>query len=151
MSSVPTVCPKCARERSAGADACAGCGLLVSRWSGWAPDLGGEPRLTPLWAEIEESWEDDARHARFLDAAAGWSALDLAAAHYRDALRRRPGDTRAQAGIDRAVRLALQLQEVAGREPALGAGARWLKLFGVAVAAVLLLATMWVLVSTLRR
>jgi hypothetical protein len=124
---------------------------LVSRWAGWSVDLSGEPQLSALWARLEEAWDDDPRHAAFLDAAAGLGALDLAAAHYREALRRRPGDVRAQAGIDRAVRLALQLQEATGREPALGPGARWLTRAGVALAAALLLATVWVLVTTLRR
>ena len=147
--SVPTVCPKCERERRPGEDACARCGLLVSRWAGFSNDLPSHPVLDALWGKVEEAWEDDTRHARFLEEAAAAGALDLAAARYSGRIRK-DGDPRAKAGLDRATNLALQLQKVtAGSD--LGQAARWLKIVGTTVAIALFLCTLWLLAQTFRR
>ena len=147
----PTACPKCRRERRPGEDACARCGLLVARWAGFSagePAPLAHPLLDALWKKVEESWDDEAAHARFLDAAVEERALDLAAARYRAAQDRSPDDARAHAGLERAGLLATQIQMQA--EPVLGPSARWLKLVGLAAAALLLMATMWVLFLSLR-
>jgi hypothetical protein len=155
----PTVCPKCQRERRAGEDACAKCGLLVSRWAGFANEIQSHPLLDALWGKVEESWEDDARHARFLDEAAAAGALDLAAARYATRLRQHSNseggsdsdsDPRARAGLERATRLALQLQKLTA-DSDLGQAARWLKVAGAAVAIALFAATLWVLFQSFRR
>jgi hypothetical protein len=150
-----TVCPKCSSERRPGADSCARCGLLVSRWAGFVPSQpAADPLLDGLWARVEAGWEDDAPHARFLDQAAVLGALDLAAARYRTKLR---GDSapRAQAGLDRAVRRALQLQEAAAlrprEDPSLAAVGRWVKYSGISVAIALFIATLWVVWAALGR
>jgi hypothetical protein len=146
----PTICPKCRRERLPGEDSCARCGLLVARWGSFAADAPSHPVLDGLWGKVEESWEDDARHARFLEEAAALGGLELAAHRYRTRLRRE-NDPRAQAGLERAVKMAIQLQEVTASEPVLGAGARWLKLGVLVGAALLLAATVWVLTVALTR
>src|SRR5262245_28315700 len=102
-----TICPKCGAERAPGADSWARSGLLVSRWSGFEqPQSLGPPAVGTLWAGVEADWDNGAPHARFLDQAAVLGALDLAAARYRRRLLE-GSDVRAQAGLDRAVRLAL--------------------------------------------
>jgi hypothetical protein len=147
----PTICPKCNRERLPGEDACSRCGLLVARWASFAAaEAPSHPVLDGLWGKVEESWEDDARHARFLEEAASVGGLELAAHRYRNRLRHE-NDARAQAGLERAVKMAIQLQEVTASEPVLGAGARWLKLGVLVAAALLLAATVWVLVVALSR
>jgi hypothetical protein len=100
------VCPKCRRERRAGEDACARCGLLVTRWEGWSGDPPAHPLLDGLWAACEADWEDPAAHERFLEQAVAAGGLDVAAARYRAAHRQRQGDARAEAGLLRATRLA---------------------------------------------
>ncbi len=146
-----TVCPKCGEERRPGADACRRCGLLVSRWATFKKDiLPAVPVLDALWAKLEADWENDALHARFLDEAATLGSLDLAAARYRARLRR-GDDPRAQAGLDRAVRLVLQLHKVEGPDPALGTAARLVKFAGIFIAVVLFVATVWVMWAALGR
>src|ERR1700743_459321 len=82
--SVSSRCPKCQHERSAGQDACARCGLLVSLWEKFAATAHALDRvLAAPWTELEAAWTEDAAHARFLEAAAAADALDIAAAHYR--------------------------------------------------------------------
>ena len=149
-----TVCPKCGYERPGGADACPRCGLLVSRWSGYlAPSLE-HPALDVLWAKVEADWDDDGPHARFLDQAATLGALDVAAAHYRRRLLQSEaagGDARAQAGVDRAVRLALEIQGVQAPDPSLGNLARLIKIAGIFIALALFVATLWVVWAALGR
>src|SRR5579883_1192808 len=76
-------CPKCARVRQPGEDACARCGLLVTRWDGFVPDVSPHPLVDAAWEALLASWEDDGAHKRFLELSVSAGALDLAAARYR--------------------------------------------------------------------
>ncbi|HZS41138.1 MAG TPA: hypothetical protein VFF06_30120 [Polyangia bacterium] len=102
---VSIVCPKCQHERRPGDDACRRCGLLVSRWESFTDAVTPHPAIDAAWEALQSSWEDADAHRRFLELCAGADGLDLAAAHYRSRLRRAPPDSRARAGLDRALHL----------------------------------------------
>jgi hypothetical protein len=114
-----------------------------------APSLE-HPALDGLWANVEADWENDAAHARFLDQAAVLGTLDIAAARYRQRLKK-DADPRAQAALDRAVRLALEIQGVQAPDPGLGKLARLIKITGILIAVGLFVATLWVVWATLGR
>jgi hypothetical protein len=103
---VPTVCPKCQRERRPGEDACARCGLTVTRWESFTDEVAPHPAIDAAWAELESRWNDADAHRRFLDLAASADGLDLAAAHYRKRLKGDPSDERARKQLERASALA---------------------------------------------
>jgi hypothetical protein len=148
---IPSHCPKCQAEARPGAVGCARCGLLVSRWESFVVDVPSHPALDAMWETLAAGWDDDAAHRRFLDAAALVDALDVAAARYRERLRDTPADARAQAGLERAARLAQSLHETRTRAERPPAAPRLLRVGGTVVAGVVLLATMWVLVSSFLR
>jgi hypothetical protein len=139
---IAPVCPKCRRERRPGEDACARCGLLVTRWEGWVDDAPAHPLLDGLWAACEADWQDAAVHDRFLEQATAAGELDVAAARYRAACRQRPGDARAQAGLKRT--LVLVENQIEQRPPSSASLARWLPaLAALAVAVALLAMLLW--------
>ena len=45
-------CPKCQRERLPGEDSCARCGLLVTRWEGFAVEDPTHPALDEPWTKL---------------------------------------------------------------------------------------------------
>ncbi len=154
--SLPANCPKCQRTPLPNEAACGRCGLKRSRWATFAEELPSHPVLDALWKKVEEAWDDDACHTRFIDEASALGALDLAAARYRKRLRSSDGndDPRAQAGLDRAARLVLSQNVAPSRDEGaavLGSAARTLKWVGVVAAAALLGATVWVLFIAMTR
>jgi hypothetical protein len=100
----------------------------------------GPAALEALWARLESAWEDDTRHARFLEQANSLGALHFAAARYRSRL----PDGKAQTGLDRAVKLALQLHEGQAPDAGIGRLGRVVKIGFVFIALMFLSATMWV-------
>src|SRR5262245_51669615 len=85
-------CPKCQRSAKPGEGSCGRCGLLVPRWSTFVPSARPGPddaaiptALSGAWHALEAawrgsgagsgpssgppSWDNDAAHERFLDAA----------------------------------------------------------------------------------
>jgi hypothetical protein len=143
-------CPKCQRERVPGKDACVKCGLLVSRWEGFATVEPSLPALDEPWAELQEKWHDAQAHHRFLDLAATLDGLDVAAAKYRRINLVRPDDERAQTGLRQAAERAQRLyvtraqMERPPRAPAI------LKLMGTMFAGLILLAALWAIATALR-
>jgi hypothetical protein len=120
--SLPNVCPKCQRERRAGEDACARCGLLVARWSGFQAEL---PTLEPVdraWAELLGAWSEPEAHRRFVERAAQCDGLDVAAALYRHHLRSHPGDAFAEEGLKRTVTVAQSAYSERAAEARLASG-----------------------------
>ncbi|HUS63264.1 MAG TPA: hypothetical protein VMZ28_01935 [Kofleriaceae bacterium] len=102
-------CPKCDRDVPAGADACAGCGLAVARFDGYADqdDSAPSPEVAAAWARCAAEWEDPESHERFLRVAAAAGSFAFAGRAYRRAARERgPDDRRAADGADRVRRLA---------------------------------------------
>lgn len=148
---LPTVCPKCQRERMPGEDSCARCGLLVARWEGFAAEEPTHPALDEPWRALGASWQDEAAHKRFVELAASVDALDIAAALYRQRQRAVPDDTRAADGLARAVSMAqtlyvtrAELERVPGTPVAL-------RLFGTLFAGLILVAAIWAIVLIVRR
>jgi hypothetical protein len=143
---VPTACPKCQRERLPGEDACARCGLLVTRWEGFAADEPMHPALEEPWAKLQVAWGDETAHARFLELAASVDGLDVAAAKYRKRKAAEPADTRAQWGLERAVGMAQTLYVARTRAERPPRAPVILKLVGTLFAGLILLAAIWVVV-----
>ncbi len=138
-------CPKCQRERLPGEDACARCGLLVSRWEGF---VIAEPTLEALdqpWAELQARWGDAQQHARFIDLAASLDALDVAAARYRRMRLAQPDDERAQAGLRLAVERAQSLYVLKAQMERPPRAPVVLKLLGTMFAGLILIAALWTL------
>jgi hypothetical protein len=107
----------------------------------------GPAALEALWARLESAWEDEARHAHFLEHASALGALHFAAACYR----RRLPDGKAQTGLDRAVKLALQLQDGQAPDAGIGRLGRVVKIGFVFVGLMFLSATVWVLWAVVGR
>lgn len=135
------VCPKCGTAPREGAAACVRCGLALSRWGSFEAAPPPHPALDVLWPELEEHWEDDARHARLLEVASTSDGLDVAAARYGEILRRRPGDARATAAMGRIAFLVEQLHAMQSRAPRIEArtvrtvrGAAWAMVLVLAAA-----------------
>jgi hypothetical protein len=142
---LPTMCPKCQRDRQPGEDACARCGLLVARWDGFAASELTHPALDVPWAELAAAWDDDTAHARFLELAATVDALDVAAACYRRVRRDRPDDARAERGLERAVTLAQRLYVMRAESERPPRAPVILKMLGTMCAGLILLAALWTL------
>jgi hypothetical protein len=147
---IPERCPKCERARRPGEEACAQCGLLVARWASYSDEPPEHPALDPAWSALEASWQDEAAHARFLDLAATSGGLDLAAARYRAARRRRPGDPVAEAGLKRALTLAEHLHVAAAQGERRPTGVL-LRVLGFGLTALVFLAALWLGVLLIRR
>ena len=147
---LPTVCPKCQKERLPGEDACARCGLLVARWEGYAVEEPTHPALDEPWRALEAAWDDEAAHARFLELAAAVDALDLAAARYRQRRQADPSDARAERGLGRAVTMAQSLYVARAATERPPRAPMILKLLGTLFAGLILIAAIWVAVVAFR-
>jgi hypothetical protein len=102
----PMQCPKCGSSQPE-ADACRSCGLAAARFDGFrASEPEGEDRLEALWEAAQADWDDDEGHRRFIEAAAATDSFAIAARRYREVLRQRPGDPRADTALKRITRMA---------------------------------------------
>jgi hypothetical protein len=128
-------------------DACARCGLLVTRWEGYATEEPTHPALEEPWKELEAGqWQDESAHARFLELAAAVDGLDVAAARYRKKTLAEPDDTRAQWGLDRAVGMAQTLYVAKAKAERPPRAPLILKLVGTLFAGFILLAALYAVV-----
>jgi hypothetical protein len=114
--SAPELCPKCHRTRLPGQDACAQCGLLVTRWETYKPEVPSLEPVDKAWSDLQAKWDDDAAHEMFLELAAHFDGLDVAAALYKKRSVDDPQDTRAREGLTRAVTLAQNLYVAKARD-----------------------------------
>jgi hypothetical protein len=146
---LPTVCPKCQRERLPAEDSCARCGLLVTRWEGFAAEEPTHPALEEPWEKLVASWQDDEAHARFLELAASVDGLDVAAARYRKRKQADPNDAKAEHGLVRAVTMAQTLYVARAEAERPPMAPVVVKLVGTLFAGLILLAAVWVLFVTL--
>ena len=146
-----TVCPKCQRERLPAEDSCARCGLLVTRWDGYAAEEPTHPALEEPWKALEAAWQDDDGHARFLELAARSDALDVAAAKYRKRKVADPHDGRAQRGLERVVGMAQTLYVARARAERPPRAPVILRLVGTLFAGIILLAGVWAMIMVFRR
>lgn len=148
---LPTHCPKCQRERRPAEDACARCGLLVARWEGFQVEFPSFEPVDTAWAELLKAWEDDGAHRRFLDGAAHAGGLDVAAARYRQILRERPADPRAEGGLRRAASLAENLCAGRAREARAGMPLGLVRVLGLAGAIAVVLGAIWTVFMLAKR
>ena len=148
---LPTVCPKCQHERLPGEDACARCGLLVARWEGFTIEEPTHPALVEPWQKLEETWEDDGAHSRFLELAATVEALDVAAAKYRRRKLAAADDEKAERGLQRAVTMAQTLYVARAKAERPPRTPVILKIVGTMFAGLILLAAIWVVIVTFAR
>jgi hypothetical protein len=148
---LPMTCPKCQRERLPGEDACARCGLLIARWEGFANVEPSLPALDEPWAELVAAWDDAEAHDRFLDLAASFDALDVAAARYRRVSLERKDDERAQTGLRQAVERAQTLYVMRAKMERPPRAPVILKLLGMMFAGVILIVAVWTLATIFRR
>ncbi len=87
-------CPKCGKTRADGTAACPRCGLVFALWNadeGIALarlDSAGEE----LWQEVQDNWNDSARHEEFLKHCLQTDTLAAAGRLYRDRLDKNPKD-----------------------------------------------------------
>jgi hypothetical protein len=146
---VSTVCPKCQRERRPGDDACARCGLLLSRWESYSDEVAAHPAIDAAWSALESSWEDADAHRRFLELCAGADGIDLAAAHYRARLRRASDDSRARAGLERALTLVERLHAARVDADRIRTPL-WLRLMGYLAGGLVALVLLWGLLFAIR-
>lgn len=82
---------------------------LWERFAASAPPP--DPVIDAPWAKLQAAWDEDAAHAKFLDAAAAADALDVAAAHYRRRRDANPDDARAKSGLERTLMLAQRIYQ----------------------------------------
>ncbi|MSP62370.1 MAG: hypothetical protein EXR72_18960 [Myxococcales bacterium] len=107
MSADPSEpCPRCERSRAASDEACAQCGLLVSRWPGFDPGAGDPPGLEALWATCAATWLDVAAHDRLLQAASLIDGLPGLARRYRLRAKADPDDEMARRRLQKVVVMA---------------------------------------------
>src|SRR3954468_22248237 len=97
--SLPATCPKCQRIRQPGQDACAQCGLLVTRWESFKLEVPSLEPVDKAWSDLQPQWTEDEAHKRFLDLAAQFDGLDVAAALYKKRSIEDPQDIRAREGL----------------------------------------------------
>jgi hypothetical protein len=131
------------------AASCPRCGLLVTRWGGFALDVPTHPALDQPWEELLGAWDDDTAHARFLEAAATADALDVAAARYRQRRLVTPDDGRAQRGLEKAATLAQRLYQMRARSERPPKAPIVLRVVGTMFAGLILVAALWVLWTAL--
>jgi len=137
------VCPKCQRERKPTEQACARCGLRVDLWEGFRVELPSSPPVDEAWERLKADWHSDDAHRRFLEQAASFDGLDVAAALYREAWRqaRRESsdDPRAQEGLRRAGALAESLYAQKAHAARTRVPSGWIRVAGFLGAIVIIL------------
>ncbi len=100
-------CPKCGRDVEKGESACADCGLLRSRFAGFASASRAiDPALEILWERCVQNWGDPDTHERFIAQASKSEAFAEAARHYRDHKKHHPLDSIAPSRLERLTKMA---------------------------------------------
>jgi hypothetical protein len=107
----PAACPKCGRARTDGTDTCPRCGLVFARWT---PELAEQvqpmdEKGARLWAELNQSWNDEALHDAFVKYCSSAGRLPAAGRLYRACLDRDPANALAAKMQTRIVGMATAL------------------------------------------
>lgn len=144
-------CPKCQRERRPGDDSCGRCGLLITRWEGFAHVEPTHEALEQPWIELQTAWSDPSAHVRFLELAAMVDGLDVAAARYRRVSLERPDDEVAQTGLRQSVERAHTLYVTRARLERPPRAPAILKLVGTMCAGLIMIVALWTLFHILYR
>jgi hypothetical protein len=128
-------CPKCAAPRTNG-EACPRCGLIYARWRDddrpAAPDAAAQ-----LWERLEERWDDDALHEKFLGACLEARDLAFAARCYRGR-----DDAKAREQLARLTTLSVQAMRGAEKpariDPRIFRYTGWVLFFLISIALLVL-------------
>ncbi len=107
----PALCPKCGRARTDGSETCARCGLAFARWT---PEVAEtvkplDEKGGRLWAELNQSWNDESLHDAFVKYCSAAGVLPAAGRLYRACLDRDPGNALAAKMQTRIVGMASAL------------------------------------------
>jgi hypothetical protein len=145
-------CPKCGRTRAPADEACAQCGLAVARWSRFAVEESGEPpELAAQWERAEAEWSDTRAHDRLLQAASDLGALPSLARRYRAHLAGHAGDGEAQRRLRQIAALVEAAARIQAGTPVSPRAMRALWIGGYAVAALVLTASLLLLLRIFAR
>jgi hypothetical protein len=74
-------CPKCGTPKDG--DACPRCGLVFAKFNPELLDQDVPEAIEALWRNVQERWDDRARHALFVERALAAGSLGYAARCYR--------------------------------------------------------------------
>ncbi len=120
------ICPKCA-HRQKDFFACSNCGLIFRNWR---PEMERElfaslsdevyGTVQEMWRELENAWDSDEGHKKFIQFCKDNSAVSFASRAYRMRAAKNPDDTRAADNLRRCTEFAgsmLQLLAVPPRSP----------------------------------
>ena len=122
---------------------------MVAHWERFAASAPPpDPVIDAPWAKLEAAWDEDAAHAKFLDAAAAADALDVAAAHYRRRRDANPDDARATSGLERTLMLAQRIYQArAQSERVPPSSIKTLKLVGTVFAMLMFFVVVYIFVK----
>jgi hypothetical protein len=98
-------CPKCGEPRQG--DSCPKCGLVFAKFDQAKLDAAVPGDIKQLWAHVEQDWDDDARHALFVERALAAGQGGYAAGCYR----RKGDDPKAR---DQLARITSRLEQLLG-------------------------------------
>lgn len=87
-------CPKCGAPKEA--DSCPRCGLVFAKFNPSVLDEGVPEHIRELWNRVEEKWDNDSRHAIFVEQALAEGVGAFATRCYKS----RPDDPKAQKQIE---------------------------------------------------
>jgi hypothetical protein len=94
---ISTQCPKCKGALAAGAEECPHCGVIPRKFLSLktASRIQGSERLSVLWKEIIDDYENVERHATFIKISSIENNLAYASAQYAQLLKLMPTEERA--------------------------------------------------------
>lgn len=114
------LCPKCGSARPEAAESCAKCGVVFALFK--PENLALSAPLEDLWARVEASWTDPARHEAFLSACVSVEVLSEAVRRYRVRSEQAPGDALASRFRDDATTRLMAHAELPPSSPREDAG-----------------------------
>jgi hypothetical protein len=87
-------CPKCGAPKEA--DSCPRCGLVFAKFNPAVLDEGVPEYIRKLWYQVEEGWDNNSRHAIFVEQALAKGAGAFATRCYKS----HPDDPKAKEQIE---------------------------------------------------
>jgi len=153
------ICPKCA-HRQKDFFACSNCGIIFRNWR---PEMERElfaslpdevySTVQEMWRELENAWDSDEGHEKFIQFCKNNSAVPFASRAYRMRAAKNPADARASDNLRRCTEFAgsmLQLLAVPPRSPKSSSATPGQIAVVVAIGAVLLILVFMLMSSILK-